>query len=93
MSESFAINLNNETRLYWEQLKDVSSDVKLHLIALLSQSMTKEGKTANLSEKQRTAEFLNEFYGAWNGSETAEEIMSAINENRSIRQYSLFVSA
>jgi len=74
-----------ETATYWSLLKNLSDEVKLRLITLLSQSMTRNTKKKTKSDKEATQEFLSEFYGAWEGDKTAEEIIAEIRSNRTYR--------
>lgn len=74
-----------ETATYWSLLKNLSDEVKLRLITLLSQSMTRNTKKKTKSDKEATKEFLSEFYGAWEGDKTAEEIIAEIRSNRTYR--------
>ncbi len=75
-----------ETAAYWHLLKNLSDEVKLRLITLLSQSMTRNTKKKTKSDKEATKEFLSEFYGAWEGDKTAEEVIAEIRKNRTCRE-------
>lgn len=71
-----------ETAAYWHLLKNLSDDVKLRLITLLSQSMTHNSKKKEKSDEEATKEFVSKFCGAWRGDMTAEEIIAEIRKNR-----------
>ena len=78
------MNTNNNsaaatTEAYWNMLKDLSNEVKLNLIARLSTSMTNPVPDDCHNE---TKESISIFCGAWQGDETAEEIIAVINEGR-----------
>lgn len=57
---------------YWSTLKDLSNDVKLELITLLSSSMM-----TNTSE-----DWTSSFAGKWQDSRTTEEIIDDIRDSR-----------
>lgn len=61
---------------YWKLLDHLSSEVKLRLIAKLSQSLVKSQVE---EDKSRLAD---EFYGAWEDSRSAEEIIDDIRNSR-----------
>lgn len=79
--------INAETESYWNLLKNVRREVKLHLIARLSQSVVDDSATKSVgsSLSDDTAAFLARFDGAWKGNESAESIISTIHENRSCK--------
>lgn len=60
---------------YWKLLSHLNSDVKLRLIAKLSGSLV----TSSVGEKENWAD---EFYGAWEDSCSAEEIIENIRGSR-----------
>lgn len=70
---------------YINILLGLSDDTKLRIIRMLTDSLIKheeiEAKPATL-----TSDMLRKHAGAWIGNETADEIMSTIRENSSIRQ-------
>lgn len=79
-------NLHREdTTVYWNLIKNVSDDVKLRLISLLSQSMTPKKRRSRQSEKEATREFLSKYCGVWEGDLSAEEIISAIQDSRTYK--------
>lgn len=78
---------NAEAENYWKLLKNASSEVKLRLITLLSQSVindVEESSDLKLS-KGSTDAFLAKYSGVWKGEETAEEIISKINEGHNCK--------
>lgn len=78
---------NAEVENYWKLLKNASSEVKLRLIALLSQSlMEKEHGDAKAIPASSTKKSINRFSGAWHGKDTAREIIYIIHEGRSCRK-------
>ena len=74
MKSDISITVNS----YWKLLENLSSEVKLRLIAKLSQSLV---KPAAEEEKEKT-NWADEFYGAWDDSRTAEEIIDDIKNSR-----------
>jgi len=64
---------------YWSDLKDLSDNVKLELITLLSSSMTRpvEEETAKPHKG-----WASRFAGAWKDSRSAEEIVADIRAAR-----------
>ncbi|MDE5674375.1 MAG: hypothetical protein K2I44_03375 [Muribaculaceae bacterium] len=75
-----------ETAAYWHLLKNLSDEVKLRLITLLSQSMTIDSKKKEKSDEEATKEFLAKFYGAWRGDMSAEDLIAEIRKNRTCRE-------
>ena len=64
---------------YWSELKDLSDNVKLELITLLSSSMTRSEK----EEKTDTGKgWTEKFAGKWQDDRTAEEIIEDIRVAR-----------
>lgn len=70
-----------QTSIYWRLLRNLSDEVKIGLISLLSKSLRK--KPAEASDT--TDLFLEKFYGKWKGNASADEVISAIYETRSSR--------
>lgn len=63
---------------YWNEVKKLSNEKKIQLIALLSSSLIEE-----VSQKQnRTEEFIARCAGSWKGNQTAEELIAVIEEGR-----------
>lgn len=72
----------SETTTYWNIIKNVKDEVKIRLITLLSESLSRSVERTETINKNRTNEFIKKFYGAWKGSETAEDIIAAINSGK-----------
>lgn len=71
--------LNSKTsasNIYWYMLKDLSSDIKLKLIAKLSASLLVKDDTPD------TPNWTSEFAGRWEDDRTAEEVMEDIRGSR-----------
>ena len=62
---------------YWSELKDLSDNIKLELIALLSGSMVK-----NRKEEDDDGHWADQFCGVWDDSRSAEEIVDDIRSMR-----------
>lgn len=78
---------NAETENYWKLLKNASSEVKLRLITLLSQSlMEKEPDDTKAIASSSTDKFISRFSGAWHGKDSAKEIIDIIHDGRSCRK-------
>ncbi len=79
-------HLATETATYWNLLKNVSNEVKLRLITLLSQSVSDStGMYSVISNRENTHDFLSKYSGAWKGKDSAEEIISSINAGRNCK--------
>lgn len=65
-----------DTNVYWSMLKDLSVDVKLDLIARLSNSLLGKSKVTDESH------WASEFAGKWEDSRSAEEIVDDIRKSR-----------
>ena len=71
--------LNSKTsisNIYWEMLKDLSSDIKLELIAKLSASLVAKDNTSD------TSNWTSEFVGRWEDDRTADEVIEDIRGAR-----------
>lgn len=71
--------LNSKTsasNIYWDMLKDLSSDIKLELIAKLSASLLTKDDTSD------TPNWTSEFVGRWEDDRTAAEVMEDIRGAR-----------
>ena len=70
------MNISNSktsiSNIYWEMLKDLSSDIKLELIAKLSASLVAKDNTSDTSE----------FVGRWEDDRTADEVIEDIRGAR-----------
>ena len=82
------MNISNSktsiSNTYWEMLKDLSSDIKLELIAKLSASLVAKDNTSD------TSNWTSEFVGRWEDDRTADEVIEDIRgartSNREIQQ-------
>ena len=68
---------------YWSELKDLSDDVKLELITLLSSSMTHLEKPSSKPRKG----WASRFAGVWKDSRSAEEIVEDIRAARTANTF------
>lgn len=62
---------------YWSELKDLSDNIKLELIALLSGSLVKNSK-----EEDKADHWADQFCGVWADNRSAEEIVDDIRSMR-----------
>ena len=64
---------------YWNLLKDLSNEMKLDLIARLSNSMRKENKKDHVSASR--------FYGAWKDEDSmdADRLATEVKESRKFK--------
>lgn len=73
--------MNDTIRLtdaYWEMLKSLNDDIKLHLATRLTASVV-AGKTAG---KDKTEEMIEKHLGKWKDERNAEEIIKDIYMGR-----------
>lgn len=74
------MNISNSktsiSNTYWEMLKDLSSDIKLELIAKLSASLVAKDNTSD------TSNWTSEFAGRWEDDRTADEVIEDIRGAR-----------
>ena len=74
------MNISNSktsiSNTYWEMLKDLSSDIKLELIAKLSASLVAKDNTSD------TSNGTTEFVGRWEDDRTADEVIEDIRGAR-----------
>lgn len=75
-----------EISTYWNLIKDVKDDIKIRLITLLSESLSHSSERNGKIVSDRTADFINNVYGAWKSPETAEEMISIISEGKSCKE-------
>lgn len=81
-----ATNHNNaEITSYWNLIKDVKDDIKIRLITLLSESLSRSLVREHNEVSARTNEFIDNIYGSLKGPDTAEELIAIINENKSCK--------
>lgn len=71
METSVVKTSSPEINRYWPKLKDLSDDVKLELISLLSMSML-----------QADNDWVSAFVGKWEDDRTTEEILDDIYSAR-----------
>lgn len=75
------MNISNSktsiSNTYWEMLKDLSSDIKLELIAKLSASLVAKDNTSDTSKN-----WTSEFVGRWEDDRTADEVIEDIRGAR-----------
>lgn len=72
----------SETTTYWNIIKNVKDEVKIRLITLLSESLSRSVERDETIDKNHTDEFIAKFYGAWKDSESAEDIIASINSGK-----------
>lgn len=74
------MNISNSktsaSSIYWDMLKDLSSDIKLELIAKLSASLLVKDDTPD------TPNWTSEFVGRWEDDRTADEVIEDIRGER-----------
>ena len=63
---------------YWAELKDLSNDVKIELISLLSGSMVHTEKP----DENLSVGWASRFCGVWEDTRSTEEIVEEIRCNR-----------
>ena len=68
---------------YWSELKDLSDNVKLELITLLSSSMTHSEEPAAEPRKG----WASRFAGVWKDNRSAEEIVEDIRAARTANTF------
>ena len=70
---------------YMNVLLGMSDDTKLRIIRMLTDSLLKREKVTEKSSAF-TSEMLKKHAGTWVGGETADEILSSVRENSSVRE-------
>lgn len=74
------MNISNSktsaSSIYWDMLKDLSSDIKLELIAKLSASLLVKDDTPD------TPNWTSEFAGRWDDDRTTDEVVEDIRGAR-----------
>lgn len=74
------MNISNSktsaSSIYWDMLKDLSSDIKLELIAKLSASLLAKDDAPD------TPNWTSEFVGRWEDDRTADEVIEDIRDAR-----------
>lgn len=76
---------SGDTSIYWPLLRNISIEEKLHLIVKLSDSVASIISKPKESETEYTARFIAKYCGSWKGDTSAEEIITAIRNDRSDR--------
>ena len=79
MNTNVLVNPSPVSAKYWSELKDLSDNIKLELITLLSSSMTQPKKEEKADSGKRWTE---KFAGKWQDDRTAEEIIEDIRAAR-----------
>lgn len=77
---------STSSNVYWNMLKDLSSDVKLELISKLSASLLKKEVDSDSSD------WVSMFAGRWEDSRTANEIMDDIRNARTSNKDIIFIA-
>jgi len=75
---------------YWNMLRSLSNDMKLKLATRLTASVVEKAERTETPVSEHTRQMLDKFYGAWEGDESAEQIIATMKENSSIRQVNSF---
>jgi len=65
---------------YWAELKDLSDNVKLELITLLSSSMTRSEDDIKRQASEKLEAALQKFNTDWGGDGSAMEISNELRE-------------
>lgn len=65
---------------YWAELKDLSDNVKLELITLLSSSMTRSEEDVKRQASEKLEAALQKFNTDWGGDGSALEISHELRE-------------
>ena len=78
MNTNVLVSPSSISAKYWSELKDLSDNVKLELITLLSSSMTRPEE----EKKEPRKGWASRFAGKWKDSRSAEEIMEEIRTAR-----------
>ena len=76
---------SNEISGYWNLIKDVKGDIKIRLITLLSQSLSRSVERHDIYFSDSTIDFIKSVYGAWHSSQSAEEFIEMITEGKSCK--------
>jgi hypothetical protein len=78
LEDDMELSVSNADR-YWNLLKDLSNEMKLDLIARLSNSMRKENKKDHVSASR--------FYGAWKDEDSmdADRLATEVKESRKFK--------
>ena len=76
---------SKEAENFWLLIKDTSREIKLWLINQLSASLIQQDLASD-EEKKKTEKFISKYEGAWEGLESAEDIIQYIKSKPSIKE-------
>lgn len=71
---------------YWNMLRSLSNEMKLKLATRLTASVVEKVERTEKPVSEHTRQMLDKFYGAWEGDESAEQIIATMKENKSVRE-------
>ena len=71
---------------YWNMLRSLNNEMKLKLATHLTASVVEKVERTEVSVSEHTRQMLDKFYGAWEGDESAEQIIATMKENNSVRE-------
>lgn len=71
---------------YWNMLRSLNNEMKLKLATRLTASVVEKVERTEISVSEHTRQMLDKFYGAWEGDESAEQIIATMKENNSVRE-------
>lgn len=64
---------------YFDMLKSLGNETKLHLIKMLTDSMLKKDDKSKVTESEK----LEDLFGVWSEDAEADKMLEAIKEKRS----------
>lgn len=64
---------------YFDMLKSLGNETKLHLIKMLTDSMLKKDDKSDVAESEK----LEDLFGIWSEDAEADKMLEAIKEKRS----------
>lgn len=71
---------------YWNMLRSLNNEMKLKLATRLTASVVEKVERTEILVSEHTRQMLDKFYGAWEGDESAEQIIATMKENNSVRE-------
>lgn len=71
---------------YWNMLRSLNNEMKLKLATRLTASVVEKVERIEMPVSEYTRQMLDKFYGAWEGDESAEQIIATMKENNSVRE-------
>lgn len=71
---------------YWNMLRSLNNEMKLKLATRLTASVVEKVERIEMLVSEYTRQMLDKFYGAWEGDESAEQIIATMKENNSVRE-------